>query len=75
MIRRFSSVDERSGFGHDVELVMIRMCLDIQDEICKSRVLLFFLDANVIERVAINVCNSQGKEKHPKDYFQTNISY
>ena len=23
----------------------------------------------------INVCTAQGKEKHPKDYFRTNISH
>ena len=34
-----------------------------------------FLDANSVERVTIDVCTGQGEERHPKDYFRTNISH
>ena len=39
-----------------------------QDEVRRSRALLSFLDANSVERVAIDVCTNQGEERHPKDY-------
>ena len=34
-----------------------------------------FLDANSIERIAIDICISQDEERHFKNYFQTNISH
>ena len=75
-MKRCSSVDERPGCGHDVEVVMTLMCLD--DLMSKMR----FVGhghclpyANSVERIAIDVCTSQGEERHPKDYFRTNISH
>ena len=35
----------------------------------------FFLDANSIKHIAINVCTGQDEEKNLKNYFQTNISH
>ena len=43
--------------------------LDVQDEVCRSRVLLSFLDANSVERVAIDVYTGQGKERQIRDYW------
>ena len=46
-----------------------------QDEVHRSRALPSFLDINSVEHEAINVCTAQDEEKHPKDYFRTNISH
>ena len=45
-----------------------------QDEICRSRALPSFLDTNSAEYVVIKFLYSD-VEKHPKDYFRTNISH
>ena len=39
-----------------------------------SWVLRSFLNANPVERIVINIYIAQGKEKHFKDYFRTNIN-
>ena len=49
----------------------MRMLIYDQDEVCKSRALPSFLDANFVERVAIDVCIGQGEERHPKDLSVT----
>ena len=69
--------DGRPGCGHGLEVVITRMCLNdlmSKDEIRRSRALPSFLDANSVERVAIEFLCSD-VEKHPKDYFRTNISH
>ena len=53
------------------------MCLDdlmSKDEIRRSWALPSFLDANSVERVAIEFLCSNVK-RYPKDYFRTNISH
>ena len=44
------------------------------DEVRRSRALPSFLDANSIERVAIDVCTGQGVEQHPKDRFVLSVT-
>ena len=68
--------DGRPGSGHDVEVMMTRMYLDdliSKDEICRSRALPPFLDANSVEHVAIDVCTGQGEQKHSKDRFALSV--
>ena len=53
------------------------MCLDdlmSKNEICRSPALPSFLDANFVKHVAIDVCTSQGEERHPKDQFALSIT-
>ena len=59
----------RPGYGHGLEVVITRMCLNnlmSKDEILKLQVLPSFLDANSVERVAIEFLCSD-IERHPKD--------
>ena len=62
-------MDGRPGCGHGLEVVITRTCLDdpiSKDEICRSRALLSFLDANSVERVAIDFLCSD-VENYPKE--------
>ena len=48
MIRRCSHVDERPGYGYEVEIVMMRMLISMitrcQDEVCRSCVKIMWVD-------------------------------
>ena len=69
--------DGRPRRGHGLKVVIMRICLDdlmSKDEICRSRALLSFLDANSVERLAIDVCTGQGEERHPKDRFALSVT-
>ena len=64
--------DGRPECGHGLEVVITRMCLNdlmSKDEICRSWASLSFLDANSVERIAIDICTSQSEERHRKNRF------
>ena len=75
MLRRCSSrmTNEGPGCSHDMGVVT-RMLVYDQDEVRRSRALPSFLDANSVERVAIDVCTGQGEERHPKDRFALSVT-
>ena len=63
MLRRCSSVDKRPECGHDVEVVMTRISVLLMTMTLQ---LLFFLDANSVKCIAIDV--TIGLIRYQKDH-------